>query len=156
MPAVSEKTKAVWIIHPFPPCSPSDYTPLNSYLHPFAQAHSSQALTTAVTRAFACLIMLHQHDDAFPGCPYNFRIMVLFSLFWLITFVSSAQVAETLVAKVFLFWFVLVCFVFLQKRPLIHVHFTLWPVWKASDLISFFGHFLIEYIYVGATLEFNN
>lgn len=65
------KDESVWIIHPFRPCSRSDYTPLNSYLHPFMWAYSSQALTTAAGEPSPALLS-HISCDGFPGCPVIF------------------------------------------------------------------------------------
>lgn len=65
------KDESVWIIHPFRPCSRPDYTPLNSYLHPFMWAYSSQALTTAAGEPSPALLS-HIACDGFPGCPVIF------------------------------------------------------------------------------------
>lgn len=128
------------------PLLPSDYTPLNSYLHPFAQAHSSQALTTAVSRAFACLIILHQHDDAFPGCLYNFRIIGFFFLFFDQLPLSLALSRRYYRRKGFFF----------HGKGRFMCNFTLRPVWEAVDLIlSFLDIFwLTDSIFVDATLAF--
>lgn len=55
---------------------PCDYT-LNSYLHPFIEAHSSQALTTATggTSPGLLLIICTAYNVCF--CLCNFRLVIL-------------------------------------------------------------------------------